>query len=54
MWQTNIVTLHVAIGSAIVALWAVLVVRCWRVFGSTEKLAADSQSEVSRGMAKAY
>lgn len=36
MWQTNIVTLHVAIGSAIVAMWAVLVVRCWRVFGLVE------------------
>lgn len=34
MWQTNIVTLHVATGSAIVALWTVLVVRCWRVFGA--------------------
>lgn len=33
MWQTNIVTLHVAVGATIVALWAVLVVRCGRVFG---------------------
>lgn len=54
MWQTNIVTMHVAVGSAIVALWAVLVVRCWRVFGSTEESLAESQPDNSRGAAEAF
>ncbi|MFN9538914.1 MAG: COX15/CtaA family protein [Planctomycetota bacterium] len=48
MWQTNIVTLHVAIGSAIVACWAVLTVRCWRVFGLAEKAAAGAELSAER------
>jgi cytochrome c oxidase assembly protein subunit 15 len=48
MWQTNIVTLHVAIGSAIVACWAVLTVRCWRVFGLAEKAATGAELSAER------
>jgi cytochrome c oxidase assembly protein subunit 15 len=47
MWQTNVVTLHVAIGSVIVALWAVLVVRCWRVFGSAEHAAQGAEAALA-------
>jgi cytochrome c oxidase assembly protein subunit 15 len=53
MWQTNVVTMHVAIGSAIVALWAVLVVRCWRVFGSAVESTATGKKMIP-GSVEAY
>lgn len=36
-WQMNVVTLHVAVGSLIVALWAVQWMRCFRLFGAGER-----------------
>jgi len=46
-WQMNLVTLHVAVGSLILAIWTVAAFRSWRLVSPTKVEWRDSQADAS-------